>query len=90
MAKAAYEVVVAPAADRQLRKLPTNVQRRIVSAAEQLSVNPRPPGVKKLEGGDELYRIRVGDYRIIYQIAEQQVLVLILRIAHRKDAYRGS
>jgi mRNA interferase RelE/StbE len=89
MAKQPYAVVFAKAADRQLRKLPKNVQQRIVLEAESLSVNPRPVGSIKLEGEDELYRIRVGDYRVIYQIGDEQLIVLIVRIAHRKDAYRN-
>lgn len=83
-----YEVSFAPAAARQLRKLPKAVQERILDAAGQLATDPRPMGVVKLEGDDELYRIRAGDYRIIYQIADEQLIVLVVRIAHRKDAYR--
>ena len=89
MAKRPYAVIFAKAADRQLRKLPKTVQQRIVLEAENLSVNPRPVGSIKLESEDELYRFRVGDYRVIYQIGDEQLIVLIVRIAHRKDAYRN-
>jgi mRNA interferase RelE/StbE len=85
-----YEVAFAPAAERQLRKLPAAVRERIVRASERLRTDPRPPGVVKLAGSDELYRIRAGDYRIIYQIADDQLIVIIARVAHRKDAYRGT
>ncbi len=53
-----------------------------------LAVNPRPKGVKKLSGLDDLYRIRVGDYRIVYQIHDDRLIVLVVRIGHRKDVYR--
>jgi mRNA interferase RelE/StbE len=84
-----YEVAFSPAAERQLRKLPATVRERIVRVSERLGADPRPPGAVKLAGADELYRIRTGDYRIIYQIADEQLIVVIARVAHRKDAYRG-
>jgi mRNA interferase RelE/StbE len=83
-----YEVAFSTTAARQLRKLPAAVSERIVRAADRLAIDPRPPGLVKLEGADELYRIRVGDYRLIYQIADEQLIVLIARVAHSKDAYR--
>jgi len=88
MAKQKYSIVFAPAALRQLRKLPTRDQRRIVQEIESLADDPRPPGVKKLVGEDNLWRIRVGDYRVVYEIKNAKLLVLVLRIAHRKDIYR--
>lgn len=84
----AYRVVFAPATERQLRKFSPGVRQRIVRVAERLGSNPRPPGMVKLAGADELYRVRAGDYRIIYQIADDELIVLIVRVAHRKDAYR--
>jgi mRNA interferase RelE/StbE len=54
---------------------------------EGLAQNPRPPDCKKLKDMDDLYRVRVGDYRIIYQVKDEEVLVLVVRVAHRKDAY---
>jgi mRNA interferase RelE/StbE len=83
-----YQVAFAPAAERQLRKLAREVQVRIVAAAESLQVNPRPRGVVKLEGSDGFYRIRVGDWRIVYQIEDERLIVLVLRIGHRRDVYR--
>ena len=55
---------------------------------DALAANPRPKGVKKLSGPDDLYRIRVGDYRIVYQIHDDRLIVLVVRIGHRKDVYR--
>ncbi len=68
MAKQKYSIVFAPAALRQLRKLPTRDQKRIVREIETLEDDPRPPGVKKLIGKDDLWRIRIGDYRVVYEI----------------------
>lgn len=88
MATAGYHVVFAPAADRQLRKLPENVQRRIVRATEALQSDPRPPGSVKLQGEDDLHRIRVGDWHVVYQIRDAELWVLVVRIGHRRDVYR--
>ncbi len=87
MAKKRYRVELAPAADRQRRKLLVDVQKRIVRALEQLETDPRPPGVRKLQGEDDLWRLRVGDYRVIYTIEDDQLLVLVVRVANRRDAY---
>jgi mRNA interferase RelE/StbE len=84
----AYEVRFASGADRELRKLDFQDQRRITRAAESLASNPRPPGVKKLAGPGDHWRIRVGDYRIIYEIRDAILLVLIIRVGHRGDVYR--
>jgi mRNA interferase RelE/StbE len=51
--------------------------------------NPRPPGVLKMSGADNLWRIRIGDYRVVYEIHDERLIVLVLRVAHRKDVYRG-
>ncbi|NOY29357.1 MAG: type II toxin-antitoxin system RelE/ParE family toxin [Planctomycetes bacterium] len=88
MAKQKYSIVFAPAVLRQLRKLPTRDQKRIVREIELLEDNPRPSGVKKLIGEDNFWRIRIGDYRVVYEIKDAKLLVLVLRIAHRKDIYR--
>jgi mRNA interferase RelE/StbE len=63
-------------------------QRRISAKIDSLKTNPRPSGVEKLSGEEDLYRVRVGDYRILYQIHDRILLVLILRIGHRQDVYR--
>lgn len=86
---AQYHVFFKPSVDRQLRKLPTDVQRRIVRDVAALAFDPRPPGVVKLAGAENLWRIRIGDYRVIYEIHDGQLIVLVLRVAHRRDVYRG-
>lgn len=83
-----YAVSFKPPAVKALRRLSKAVQRRIVSAVEMLVEDPRPPGVVKLTGDDKLWRIRVGDYRVVYEIHDDRLVVLVLRVAHRKDVYR--
>ena len=82
MSPAAYRVEFKPSAARTVRKLDSDVQRRVIARAEALADNPRPPGAKKLEGMRDLYCIRVGDYRIIYQVADKLLLVLVVRVGH--------
>jgi mRNA interferase RelE/StbE len=84
-----YRIQFAPSASHQLGRLPRIVQRRIAMRIDQLAINPRPRGSIKLAGEDDLYRIRVGKYRVIYVIHDDQLIVLVLRIGHRRDVYRG-
>jgi len=84
-----YQVEVAPAALRQLRKLDRTTQLRIQAAIELLAANPRPPGAKKLVGGDGEWRVRLGDYRIIYEIHDRRLLVLVVSVGHRREIYRS-
>ncbi|HEV2946874.1 MAG TPA: type II toxin-antitoxin system RelE/ParE family toxin [Gemmataceae bacterium] len=86
---ARYEVIFKPSAEKALHKLPETVQRRIVAAVEGLQDDPRPPGSVKLSGELDLWRIRVGDYRLVYTIDDDELIVLVVRIGHRKDVYRG-
>jgi mRNA interferase RelE/StbE len=83
-----YTVELLPAAVRQLRRLPATARTRILQHLAELETNSRPPGVVKL-ADEELSRIRVGDYRIVYEIHDDRLLVLVVRIGHRKDVYRG-
>lgn len=91
MAKRRYHVEFTPAAARQQRKLPVDVQRRVVRALEELESDPRPHGARKLAGEDNLWRLRVGDFRVIYSIEDNRllllVLVLVVRVANRRDVY---
>jgi mRNA interferase RelE/StbE len=84
-----YRVLFKPSADRALRKLPHDVQRRIVGEVAMLADDPQPAGVLKLTGDENLWRVRIGDYRVVYEIHEDRLIVLVLRVAHRKDVYRG-
>ena len=84
----AYLLLLAPPAERQLKALAESVQKRIVKRLKSLRENPRPPGVKKLVGEEDLYRIREGDYRIIYAIQDMELIVLVVKIGDRKEVYR--
>ena len=83
-----YEIVVLPAARKALRKLDESSKERIAARIDRLAKNPRPSGCKKLEGGDELYRIRVGDFRVIYRIEDEVLVVAIVAVGNRRDIYR--
>lgn len=85
---AEYSVAVARSARRELEELETDIARRIISRIEALASNPRPPGCAKLQGPTDLWRIRVGDYRVIYSIDDPTRIVDINRVRHRSDAYR--
>lgn len=83
-----YQVEFTPAAKRQIKKLIEPVQLAIVERLEQLAENPRPPGALKMQGAESLYRIRVGDYRIIYEIQDRTLLIAVVKVGHRGDVYR--
>ncbi len=83
-----YKVELRPSARRELLKLPRHDQIRLVRTMDLLGKVPRPKGVKKLTGAEDLYRIRVGDYRVVYQILDDRLIVLVVWIGHRKDVYR--
>jgi mRNA interferase RelE/StbE len=84
----AYTVQLSESAARALRELPTRQQLRISQKIDALADNPYPPGARKLKGQELSYRIRVGDYRVVYEVHEEAILVFVLRIGHRKDVYR--
>jgi mRNA interferase RelE/StbE len=83
-----YNVLLRPAAARERRKLPPEVRPRVNQALLALEDEPRPHGVTKLAGYANRWRVRVGDYRVICQIADQAYEVIVLRIAHLREAYR--
>lgn len=83
-----YRIEVSASAERQLRKLEPGDRAVVVEAIRGLSLNPRPRGSRKLRGYDDVFRIRKGVFRIIYSIEKDRLLVIILKIGHRKDVYR--
>ncbi len=83
-----YEVALAPAAARQLRKLDPQVRRRVQAAIELLATEPRPPAATRLLGGAGEWRVRTGDYRIIYEVEDERLLVLVLSVGHRREIHR--
>ncbi len=82
-----YQIEIKKSALKELSQIPSSYNKKIVAAIDTLEENPRPSGVKKLPG-EEAYRIRVADYRIIYTIEDTIKIVTIQRIRHRKDAYK--
>ena len=84
----AHTIEMAPAAERALKALPKPIQTQIVRRIDKLAIESRPHGVEKLTGEDHLYRVRSGDYRILYEIRDQKLLVLVVKIGDRKEVYR--
>jgi mRNA interferase RelE/StbE len=82
-----YRIFYKPSADRELQRLPVDVQRRIVKAVHRLADNPRPAGCIKLKGSERTWRIRIGDYRVIYEIYDDRLVVYVIEVVDRKDAY---
>ena len=83
-----HKILVDPRAAKQLAAVSSTYRKRLVVKIEALQVDPRPDGCKKLQGTSDLYRIRVGDYRIVYQIHDKELLILIIRVGHRSEVYR--
>ncbi len=83
----AYQIQVTRAAQRDLRKLPRDVLERVDEQIQSLRDNPRPHGSRKLRHEDDIYRTRVGDYRIIYQIRDSELIVVVIRVRHRREVY---
>ena len=76
------------AAVRDLTSLPKTLLKRLDACIQGLTIDPLPPGVKKLKNSDGLYRVRVSDYRIVYQIEQEILTILVVRIGHRREVYR--
>lgn len=83
-----YDVQITPAATRDLKKLPREFAVAVRRKIDGLITNPRPNGVQKLVGEDNLYRIRTGDYRILYTIEDQKLIVVVVKVGNRRDVYR--
>jgi len=83
-----YAVEISRTAEKQLKRVPAAMQRRIAAVLLSFEIEPRPLGCKKLSGFESTYRARVGDYRIIYEIHDTIVRVNVLKIGNRKDVYR--
>jgi len=83
-----YRVEFTRPALKEFGDLPRKAQERIAPRIDALAVTPRPRGVEKLKGVDDQYRIRVGDYRVVYTIRDDRLIVTVVRVADRRDAYR--
>jgi mRNA interferase RelE/StbE len=84
-----HEIVLSAPAERDLKRLPAAIFHRVIAAIRTLAASPRPPGARKLHGsGRDDYRLRVGDYRVLYEVDDTARLVRIMRVRHRREAYR--
>ena len=84
-----HELLISSRAERDLKRLPGDDYRRLISAIRELAGNPRRSGCKKLLGSEDDLRIRVGRYRVLFEIDDAANVVRIFRARHRKEAYRG-
>jgi len=84
---ASYKLRMKPSAAKELEVMPNKDRKRIVARIRQLSTNPRPPGSEKLSG-EEKYRVRQGDYRVLYAVEDTAATVTIVKIGHRREVYR--
>lgn len=85
----AYIVHVRSSAAKEIRALPRPIQRRVGFVIDRLEKTPRPPGAKPLAGHENLYRIRIGEYRLIYEIRNREIVIIVVRVRHRREASRG-
>jgi len=83
----AYRIEVTPRARKDLKALSTRERQRVADQIDALKTNPRPQSCEKLKGREDFYRIRVGDYRVIYRVEDKVLLILIVRIGDRKEIY---
>jgi mRNA interferase RelE/StbE len=85
---ATYGIEVRPRAAKELAALPRDAQRRIVRAIDALAGDPRPAGCVALRGAEGLLRIRIGVYRVVYLVEDDRLVVLVVRVGHRRDVFR--
>ena len=83
-----YQVLLERAAEKDLSRLSIEIHDRIITAIQALATNPRPPGCRKLAGSKDDWRIRVGNYRVVYEIADEIRIVRVHRVRHRREIYR--
>jgi len=84
---ASYKLLIKPSAVKELEAVPAKDRRRLVARLQRLSSDPRPPGSEKLSGHD-LYRIRQGNYRVLHSVEDLALIVLVIKVGHRRDVYR--
>lgn len=82
-----YEIKFARTATKELRSLPSQIVQRIAGKIDQLAKDPRPKNCRKLQGYENLWRIRIGDYRVVYEISDQIKVIEVRRVRHRRDVY---
>lgn len=84
----AYRLELTPRVEKQLDNLPPTDRRRVAARIDLLSENPHPPGAVRMQGVDDAWRLRIGDWRVIYEIHDAVPVVLALRVGHRGEAHR--
>ena len=85
---ARYEIEISRTAERQMRRLPRADQARVARTMLVLANDPFPRGVRKLAGYDDVFRVRTGRYRILYSVSDRALVIVVLKVGHRKDVYR--
>ena len=85
---ARYRIEVSATAERQIRKLPRVDQVRVIRVIRGLATDPRPPGCRKLSGHDDVFRVRIGRYRVLYVVEDRRLVIIVLKVGDRKDVYR--
>ena len=88
MVDKAYTIEFTRRAEKEFRALPPEIRRRLAPKIDALKLNPRPRGVKSLEGPDGILRLRAGDYPVLYQVLDDRLVVLLVKIGHRREIYR--
>lgn len=86
---ASYSIAWKRSAAKELKQLPKDAIQKALSIVEELTTNPHPPSSKKLSGTDHTYRIRFGDYRLIYNVMDQVLIIEVIRVGYRKSVYRN-
>ena len=84
----AYAIKIKKSALKTIKRVEKSVKVKIWTAISELSDDPRPPGCVKMSGAEDLWRIRVGDWRIVYQIRDREMVILVVRVGHRREVYR--
>lgn len=85
---ASYKIEIVKSAQKEIRKLPQDIRTRIIASIHVLANNPRPMGYQKLRGSKTNYRIRCGDYRVVYGIFDATITIVVVKVAHRREVYR--
>jgi mRNA interferase RelE/StbE len=85
---AKYRIDVSATAERQIRKLPPSDQLRVLRVIQSLSIEPHPPGCRKLSGYNDVFRVRIGRYRVLYSIEDRRLVIIVLKVGDRSDVYR--
>ena len=83
-----YEVLIARRASKAIAALPRRDQQRVRAAIDLLAETPRPPGCVAMKGEESTYRVRVGDFRILYEVRDSELVILVVRVGHRREVYR--